>query len=250
LRYFLEVSYRGTNYHGWQIQNNALSVQQVLEEKLSVLLKSETETIASGRTDTGVHGRQQFVHFDTSGELPPNFLYRLNCILPRDISANSLVPVLPDAHARFDAISREYEYHITTVKNPFLQGLAWEFGKPLDFDLMNKAAEKLLHYDDFECFSKVHTDVATFLCKIEKAEFTKKGTDVIFTIRANRFLRGMVRAIVGTLTDVGLGKLQPDQFESIICSKNRKNAGAQAPPEGLFLTKIAYPPSIFLKNCK
>lgn len=247
MRYFIELSYSGTNFHGWQSQANALGIQEVLEEKLSMILKEKTAVTASGRTDTGVHAKQQIAHFDTSAELTEDLLFRINCMLPHDIAINSFRPVNPDCHARFDALYREYEYYITTIKDPFARGRAWQFTKKLDFDAMNEAAGLLLKYSDFESFSKVHTDVKTFNCTVMYAQWERQAEHMIlFRIRANRFLRGMVRAIVGTLVDIGTGKKNVADFEHILLSRNRGMAGAAAPPEGLFLAKIGFPQEVYL----
>lgn len=247
MRYFIDLSYAGTNFHGWQSQANALGIQEVLEEKLSVILREKIAVTASGRTDTGVHARQQIAHFDTSTELTEDLLFRINCMLPHDIAVNSFRLVRPDSHARFDALYREYEYYITTIKNPFARGRAWQFIKPLDVAAMNEAACLLLKHIDFESFSKVHTDVKTFNCMIAHARWEWQTDQMIlFRIRANRFLRGMVRAIVGTMVDIGTGKRTVSDFEQILLSKNRGMAGAAAPPEGLFLAKIGFPEEVYV----
>jgi tRNA pseudouridine38-40 synthase len=249
-RYFLEFSYAGMAYHGWQRQPNAVSVQEVMEKAFNTLLKQDVPLTAAGRTDTGVHARQMFAHFDgvISKTKQDQFVFRLNQLLPKDIAIQSMHEVQPKAHARFDALSRTYEYHINNVKTPFKQGLSYSLYQPLDLKAMNTAASILLKYDDFECFSKSNTDVKTFLCKITHAEWIKKGDQLIFTIRANRFLRNMVRAIVGTLIEVGLAKKNIDHIHQIIQSKNRSLAGYSVPAEGLFLTQIDYPNSIYLEH--
>jgi len=245
LRYFLDIAYKGTNYHGWQIQQNAHSVQQELESALEKLFRVKIETTASGRTDTGVHATQQIVHLDVVEEFTDSHLYKINRILPPDVVVKDYALVKNDAHARFDANMRAYEYRITTVKNPFLLNEAYHFERPLDIDKMNEAASQLLQHQDFESFSKVHTEVNNFLCDIYFAQWKEKNNLLIFDIEANRFLRGMVRAIVGTLISVGLGKMSIEAFNEIILSRNRQNAGASAPPEGLFLTKVLYPDSVY-----
>ncbi len=248
MRYFLEIAYRGTNYAGWQVQINAENtVQGLLNKALGYLRRQATETIAGGRTDAGVHCRSQFVHFD-SEEIanPQQFLFKLNRCLPDDIWVKQLRQVHPQTHARFDALSRSYEYHIGLEKNPFAEGLVLRYWQQLDVEAMNQAAKLLLQYTDFECFSKVHTDVKTFDCKIEQAEWQLQGKNLIFYIKANRFLRGMVRAIVGSLLDVGRGKTNQTDFENIILSKKRTSAGRNVSPAGLFLTEVAYPESIWV----
>ncbi len=246
MRYFFEISYNGTNYAGWQSQNNAIGVQAVVEDALSKLLRSETKIVGSGRTDTGVHCEQQFFHTDIEKEFDEkNLVLRINSLLPKDISIHSIRKVKPNASARYNAIERTYQYRITRRKNPFLEGLAWYYFKPVNIKTMNKAASLLLGEHDFESFSKVKTDVNHFVCDIKKASWSEKDEKLEFTITANRFLRGMVRAIVGTLLDVGSEKITVTQFQSIIKSKDRKKAGANVPPQGLYLTKLKYPSSIF-----
>jgi tRNA pseudouridine38-40 synthase len=243
MRYFIECSYRGTNYCGWQIQENANTVQAEIEKGLTLLLKNTTSIMGSSRTDAGVHARQQIAHFDVEDEITnlPNLSYRLNKILPSDIAIKRIYKVEDNYHCRFEAISRKYEYHISTQKNPFQRGLYYEFANKLNIDLMNKACQTLFKHIDFECFSKIKTDVNTFNCTISEAYWQQEEDDlIVFYIKANRFLRGMVRAIVGTLLDVGLGKLSVDDFEQIILSKNRRNAGRAVPAEGLFLMEVNY----------
>ncbi len=244
-RYFLEVAYNGTNYHGWQMQANAHTVQAELNRALETLLRQPVETLGSGRTDTGVHATQQFVHLDCESDLTAgSFLHSLNALLPPDVVANSIFAVSQTAHARFDAISRSYEYRICHEKNPFLPKMCYRYRVHPDVIAMNAAARLLLQYEDFECFSKVKTDVNTFHCTITRAEWVYEGRLLVFHISANRFLRGMVRAIVGTLLEVGEGKMTVAQFEQIILSKDRKKAGRAVPPEGLFLTRVEYPAEV------
>ena len=249
-RFFLEFSYAGTAYHGWQRQPNALSVQEVMEEALALLLKQQTPLTAAGRTDTGVHAKQMFAHFDADTTDLEQLIFRLNQFLPNDIAVIRIREVKPRAHARFDALSRTYEYHLNNFKSPFVQGMSYGLYQPLDVEQMNKAASILLEYEDFECFSKAHTDVKTFLCTISKAVWEKSETGLVFTITANRFLRNMVRAIVGTLIEVGLGKKNIQEMHTVIESKNRSLAGYSVPAEGLFLTHIEYPNSIYLEHGK
>lgn len=248
MRYFLDIAYKGTNYHGWQIQNNAHSVQQELENALEKIFRKKIETYASGRTDTGVHAEQQIVHLDLEIELTELHIFKLNCILPKDISIKDFFPVQPNAHARFDAISRSYEYRITKVKNPFLIGNAYHMDRKLDLEKMNAAATILLNYKDFESLSKVHTAVNNFLCDMYFARWKEKEELLIFEIEANRFLRGMVRTIVGSLLPIGLGKASIEDFEKMIIAKDRRIAGPAAPADGLFLTRIKYPDSVYLEN--
>jgi tRNA pseudouridine38-40 synthase len=240
-RYCVELAYLGTNFAGWQSQPNANGVQEVVEKALTTLLKSKIEITGSSRTDAGVHVRQQFAHFDFDGEFQiQDTVYRLNSILPHAIAIKNILPKSPDFHARFDAKSRTYQYFISTKKNPFSIDQSYQFGTKLNLEAMNLACNKLFEHTDFQCFSKVHTDVGTFDCTIMQAQWLQKGEMLIFTIQANRFLRGMVRAIVGTLIEVGLQKISLDQFEAIILSKNRSNAGPAVPAKGLFLVEVAY----------
>lgn len=246
-RYFFEISYNGTAYHGWQNQANAIGVQQVVENALSKLLREEIEIVGSGRTDTGVHCTQQFFHADIQSEFEVNsFLIRLNSFLPKDIAIQQIKRVNAEAHARYDAFERSYEYKITQVKNPFLTGYAYYFFKEVDLMWMNQAAALLHGVHDFECFSKVKTDVNNFTCDIKLAKWNQKSGLLVFDITANRFLRGMVRAIVGTLLEVGAGKISVRDFEGILESKDRKRAGMNVPPEGLYLREVKYPETIFI----
>lgn len=212
------------------------------------MLRTPVSIVGSGRTDTGVHCEQQFFHVDIAAAFDKERLVqRLNSLLPRDIAMRAIHKVRPDASARYDAIERTYRYHITRVKNPFLEGLAWHYFKELNVDNMNRAAAYIVGTHDFECFSKVKTDVNHFICEIKKAVWVEKGSDLIFAISANRFLRGMVRAIVGTLLDVGTGKITYKDFVAIVESRDRKRAGANVPACGLFLERVRYPARIFIK---
>lgn len=246
-RYFLELSYKGTPFHGWQIQNNAFTVQECIENALSTYLRTPIQIMGSGRTDTGVHASMQVCHFDyPNGSLPENFLKGINAILPKEIAIHSYRRVKPDAHSRFDAVSRSYVYRITFRKNPFLDELAWQIFNHPDVEKMNQAAQLLLKHEDFECFSKVHTEVNHFRCKILKAYWEQKDDQLLFHITANRFLRGMVRAIVGTLMEIGYGQRKLEDFEALIKSRDRNKAGKAAPAKGLFLSQIIYPTEIYL----
>ncbi|WP_299818631.1 tRNA pseudouridine(38-40) synthase TruA [uncultured Pontibacter sp.] len=246
MRYFLEIAYDGGRFHGWQVQPNALSVQEVLEDSLSKILREKISTTGSGRTDTGVHASQQFVHFDTAQQLDlKHIVYRLNRILPDDISAIKLYLVTDEAHARYDAFARTYHYHVTLHKNPFKRHFAWYHSKPLDVPKMNEAAAILLKYEDFTTFSKVKGDTKHYRCNMYKAHWQQEGEELVFTIRANRFLRGMVRLVVGALVDVGRGKLTAEAFEQVIASQDRSKASGAAPAEGLYLAKVEYPENIF-----
>lgn len=246
LRYALDIAYRGTLYHGWQIQENAKSVQAELNNALEKLVGAPIETVGSGRTDTGVHAKQQIVHMDVSKEIDPILTKKkLNAILPIDISIKNIVKVDSSFHARFSAMSRTYEYYITSVKDPFLVDLAYYLYHPLDIEKMNKAASKLLLYDDFSSFCKSNSSVSHHLCKVTLAKWVQTNSIIQFQITANRFLRGMVRTIVGTLIKIGMNDIQISDFEEIIRNKNRQNAGVSAPACGLFLTEVKYPLELF-----
>lgn len=241
MRYFIELSYNGKNYHGWQIQPDAISVQEKLNNAFSTIFQSDIQVVGAGRTDTGVHASQMFAHVDLSDEIDENLAFKLNSILPNDIFIKDIFKVDNEKHARFDATLRSYEYKVWLGRNPFLLDFSWQIHsqKP-DVELMNKAAKLLLEYEDFESFSKVKTDVYTFNCNVAEAHWIQENEQLTFHITANRFLRNMVRAIVGTLLDVGLGKISVDDFKKIIESKNRSNAGLSVPAKGLFLTQIKY----------
>lgn len=247
MRYFLEFNYRGTAYNGWQKQNNALGVQQVLEEALAKILRMPVELTGSSRTDAGVHAEQQFAHFDLTEAVADADLlvYKLNALIPRDVAVQRIIPVGSEVHSRFAATHRKYEYRITYQKNPFLADLATQMRRNLDVSLMNEAAALLLVHNDFESFSKIHTNVNNFRCTITESRWVESGEMLVFHVKANRFLRGMVRALVGTMLEVGRRKITVHDFEQIILSRNRKNAGAQAPAEGLFLVEVGYPGSLF-----
>ena len=247
MRYFIELAYNGGNYHGWQNQPNAITVQSKLELALSTLLSDDIAIVGAGRTDTGVHAKHMVAHFDTVVKFKTSdLIYKLNSFLPNDIAIFDVYGVKPEVHARFDAVARTYHYHISTYKNPFLSGLAHEFYLPLDVELMNEASNVLLNYNDFQCFSKTHTDVKTYYCKIIKATWTEENHQLIFEITADRFLRNMVRAIVGTMINIGQGKITIAQLHDIINSKDRTKAGFSAPACGLYLTKVTYPENINL----
>jgi len=246
-RYFLYFSYKGTAYHGWQIQPNGISVQEVLTKALCTILRTKIELTGAGRTDTGVHALLMVAHFDLESGLPSGFDFtaKLNSLLPTDIAVLKIAEVQPDAHARFDAISRKYEYHVVLQKSVFKTGLAARISDRLNFEAMNMAAATLKEYRDFTSFSKLHTDVKTNNCTITQAEWTRKEDEWVFTIQADRFLRNMVRAIVGTLFEVGRGKMTVDEFRSVIDIRDRCKAGVSVPAQGLYLVDIQYPDSIF-----
>lgn len=242
MRYFIKLAYKGTNYFGWQYQPDAISVQETLNKALSTLLKTNIDILGAGRTDSGVHAKEMFAHFDYETEIDTQkIVYKLNSFLPKDIAIFDLIKVHDDAHARFDATKRTYEYHIHTKKNAFESDDSWYYCLPLDVEKMNEACKILFEYTDFECFSKTHTDVNTFNCKIFEANWKQNEDKLVFTIAADRFLRNMVRAIVGTMINIGSGKASLNDFRKIIESKNRSKAGFSVPAHGLYLTKIEYP---------
>lgn len=245
-RYFLQMSYKGTRYHGWQVQPNAISVQETIENALSTLLRETVPVTGAGRTDTGVHASFFILHFDLQNALPQKYdlVYKLNSFLPDDIAVQACWPVSNEAHARFSAVSRTYQYFISTHKNPFSTENSFYYALPLDVSKMNEAAEILFDYKDFTSFSRLHTDVKTNNCKIMHAGWRIEGPQLVFEIKADRFLRNMVRAIVGTLLEVGKGKLSIDDFRAIIEKQDRGAAGASAPAQGLFLTNIEYPENL------
>ncbi len=243
-RYFLQLAYRGTAYHGWQVQENAHTVQAEMNEKISTLCGEEVNVTGCGRTDTGVHARQFFLHFDLQKALPfapGDFVFKLHRFLPPDIAVQGAWQVPPEAHARFDAVSRTYRYYILTEKDPFGQGLAWFYPGRLNVAAMQKAAGYLPDYEDFTSFSKLHTQTATNICHITAAGWERQGNRLVFTVTADRFLRNMVRAIVGTLLEIGRGKMKPEEIKTIIEAKDRRTAGFSAPAQGLFLETVRYP---------
>jgi len=245
LRYFIELSYFGKSYHGWQKQPDSISVQEVLEQMLNRVLPFDVSIVGAGRTDAGVHARQMFAHFDSSVEIiGEDLCYKLNSMLPKDIAIASIFPVKEDAHARFDAVARSYEYHILPYKNVFEYEQAWHFKYTLDLNKMNEAAGILANYSNFQCFSKSRTDVHTYNCRIDEAKWVLVENKLIFHITADRFLRNMVRAIVGTLLEIGQGKKSVDYMHKVIQSKDRGRAGTSVPAHGLYLTRIQYPDKI------
>lgn len=246
LRYFVELSYLGKNYHGWQIQPNAISVQEMVNKAFSTILKTTINVTAAGRTDTGVHAAQMFVHLDSDLDLKnPQYGYKINSLLPDDIVVHKIFPVNSQAHARFSALARSYEYTICLGRNPFNLDTSWQlFHKHPDIKAMNEAAALLKEHTNFQCFSRSKTDVKTYNCTITHAEWILEGNILTFHITADRFLRNMVRAIVGTLIEIGFGKSDLQQLAKIIKSKNRALAGTSAPAKGLSLTAIKYPESI------
>lgn len=242
MRYFITFSYDGTAYHGWQIQPHSLSVQEELQKAMSILLRKPMEVVGAGRTDTGVHARKMVAHFDYDEEVDcPQLVYKLNKLLPRDIAVQQVKPVAEDMHARFSAKSRTYHYFVHMGKNPFLRSYSWQVYGNIDFELMNQAASVLMEYKDFTSFSKVNTDTKTNDCTITEAHWDRVGEDQwCFTITANRFLRNMVRAIVGTLMEVGRGRMTIEQLRRVIDAKDRCCAGDSVPGNALFLVQVKY----------
>lgn len=242
MRYFIKLSYKGTNYHGWQYQPNAITIQEELEKVFSLLLKQEIKITGAGRTDAGVHAINFIAHFNVNKEITDvkKLIYKANSFLNDDIAIHKIFEVAEDLHARFSAISRTYEYRINTEKNPFLKDRSYYIRFNFDFEKMNLAAKTLFDYKDFTSFSKLHTDTKTNNCKIMQAEWSRRDEQIIFTIKADRFLRNMVRATTGTLLEVGKGKLTINDFRKIIESKDRRMAGVSVPAHALFLKEIIY----------
>jgi tRNA pseudouridine38-40 synthase len=246
-RYFIQLSFRGTHFHGWQVQNNAKTVQDELQQVLSTILRKRIEITGAGRTDTGVHAKEMFAHFDNEEELTDlqHFTFKLNSILPADIAVQKVFEVPIDYHARFTASARSYEYHLHQQKDPFKQDTSYYFNRNLSVNAMNQAAQILLEYTDFSAFSKSNTQTFTNDCTIYNAVWEITDDGLVFHISANRFLRNMVRAIVGTLLEIGIGKYEVADMHTIIQSKNRSKAGTSVPACGLYLTRVEYPfPSI------
>lgn len=243
MRYFAELSYKGTAYCGWQRQPSAPSVQQTIEEALSTILRESVEIVGAGRTDTGVHAAFYVAHFDTSHPIanPAYFVYHLNALLPEDIAFGRIYEVDSEAHARFDATEREYRYYIEPRKNPFTRATSWQLTTPLDVNAMNRAAKVLLTTEDFTTFAKLGSNNTNNICHIFRAEWIEIECGMlVFVFRANRFLRNMVRAVVGTLVDVGRGKITPEEFADIVASRNLSRSSSSAPAAGLFLTDVSY----------
>lgn len=243
-RYFIKLAYNGTHYHGWQIQDNAATIQAVFNQTLSHLLGEDVNVIGCGRTDTGVHASEFYAHFDLMGPIktkPQELVRKLNAYLPSDIRIFNLFEVKSDMHSRFDALSRTYKYYISKAKDPFNQEFSWFLYGDLNVELMNQGAQVLMEYADFTSFSKTGTQVKTNLCKIKEAYWSVENEKLIFTITADRFLRNMVRAIVGTLIQLGKEKISLMDLRNIVESKNRSNAGVSVPAKGLFLYHVRYP---------
>lgn len=247
MRYFIELSYNGKVYHGWQNQPKSISVQEVIEDSLSKLLSETIAIVGAGRTDTGVHALQMFAHFDTEIVfVEDDLVFKLNSFLPKDIAIHKIFKVKSDAHARFNALSRTYLYRITLKKNALTFENTFYVKQDLNMNAMNEAAKILFDYKDFQCFSKSKTDVKTFDCDIMKAEWFFKGDELHFVIMADRFLRNMVRAIVGTMINIGVGKLNIEDLHTIIASKSRSEAGFSVPAHALYLIEVTYPNNLKL----
>ncbi len=245
MRYFIELSYFGKAYHGWQNQPDSISVQEMLEKNLSKVLRSGIDIVGAGRTDAGVHAKQMFAHFDYEHTIDESILkYKLNSMLPKDIAISEIFQVECDTHARFDALSRSYEYHLVQQKDAFSKDLAWFLKHDLDVEKMNRAATVLKEYTNFKCFSKSRTDVRTYNCRIDDARWEVKDEKLVFHITADRFLRNMVRAIVGTLVEIGQEKYPVSHIHEVIKSEDRSKAGTSVPAHGLYLTRIEYPENI------
>lgn len=246
MRYFLEVAYRGTNYSGFQSQKNANSIQAEIQKAFKIILKKELELTGSSRTDAGVHAYQNYFHFDLETELSPRLSYNLNAILPNDISVKNLLKVKEDAHCRFDAISREYKYHIYQKKDPFLFDKAFYFPYTVDIEAMQKAATAIKDYSDFTSFSKRNTQVKSFVCDIKESEWIIQEGCLIYNVKANRFLRGMVRALTATMLNLGRGKIDIPAFRKIVEARDCSLANFSAPAHGLFLTEVCFPTNYFI----
>lgn len=240
MRYFLEVAYKGTRYSGFQVQENANSVQEEVEKAFATLQKDAVTLTGSSRTDTGVHALQNYFHFDYEGIIHPQFVYKMNAILPDDITIKSIRQVKDDLHCRFDAISREYKYFIYRQKNPFLADRAYFYPYTLDIELLQQAAQIVMRYRDFQSFAKRNSQVKTFICDIQKSEWQQEGDTFVYNVKANRFLRGMVRGLTGTMLQVGRKKITLEQFEAIIESKDCTKADFSVPAHGLFLVEVAF----------
>ncbi len=247
-RYFIELSFRGTAYCGWQIQPNAPSIQQTIEEALALLLREKLRVTGAGRTDTGVHAGYFAAHFNSSALLPSHTeetVRKLNHMLPQDIAILDIFPVNKSAHSRFSAVSRTYKYFVSRRKNPFRQETSYHITAALDMKAMNRAAEELSNHSDFSSFCRSNSNVKTHICKIMHAAWEEQDEMLVFTVKADRFLRNMVRAIVGTMLEAGYGKMTVEKFKDVIVARDRRMAGTSAPAQGLFLTAIEYPEEIY-----
>jgi tRNA pseudouridine38-40 synthase len=244
-RYFLELKYKGTAYSGFQVQHNAVTVQSVLEDAMAIYFRKRINLTGSSRTDAGVHALQNFFHFDWGENIPEKFLYNINAILPGDIAVTGIRRVKDEAHSRFDAVSREYAYYLYDVKDPFMADRAWFYPFPLDKGRLDRVAEIIMEYEDFTSFSKRNTQVKTFRCRIEASGWTLEDKGLVYRVRANRFLRGMVKGLVGTMLQAGRGKIGEEDFRKIIESRDCVNADFTPPSHGLFLCGVNYPGGYF-----
>ena len=250
MRYFIELSYNGSEYHGWQSQPNAITIQETIENSLQLVLKNkQLKIVGAGRTDTGVHASQMYAHFDYDQNFHVNnLIFKLNSFLDKNIVINNIFKVHSEAHARFDAILREYKYFLTTKKDVFNSDTKYHFTKKLDFDQISKSIEIIKENSNFKSFCRSRTDVTNYKCSIANFEYEVKKSELIFTISANRFLRNMVRAIIGTILDVGLHKISIEKLKEIIDKSDRIYAGPSVPAHGLFLTRVKYPDNIFVNE--
>ena len=248
-RFFLELSYKGTHYSGFQVQENANTVQAEIEKALAVLLREKVACTGSSRTDAGVHGLQNYFHFDFAGDVPAGTVYRLNAILPVDIAVKSLWMMSPGVHCRFDAVARRYQYILYERKDPFLEDRGWFYPYPLDPAILHEAARQVLQTVDFTSFAKRNSQVKTFDCRIMESTWERTADGWIYKVQANRFLRGMVRGLVGTMLQAGRGKLSVEQFKAVIEGKNNQGADFSAPGKGLYLVEVIYPAGYFEKEC-
>jgi tRNA pseudouridine38-40 synthase len=246
-RYFIEVGYKGTQYSGFQVQENSHTVQAEIDRALSILLRATIITTGSSRTDAGVHAVQNFLHFDYEQPLHPQFVYKINAILPGDIVLNAVYEVPDDAHSRFSALGRAYEYTLYNHKDPFMEDRGYFFPYRIDMELLQEAATMLMEYQDFTSFSKRNTQVNTYICTIATSYWSSDNGRLVYNVSANRFLRGMVRGLVGTMLRVGRGRLSLEQFREVIESKNCAKADFAVPPQGLFLMKVKYPEGLLYK---
>ena len=246
MRYFIRLAYFGKNFHGWQVQPNAHTVQELLNKSLSTIVQEEINVVGAGRTDTGVHAKEMYAHFDVKNEIADAalFLNRLNKMLGAYVAVFDLIAVKPDAHARFDAVARSYEYRISQRKDPFQRDFAAYLRYDLDLEKMQNACGFLLGEHDFSSFSKSNTQTHTNICNVTEASWVATETNLVFKIKANRFLRNMVRAIVGSLLEVGRGRMSLSEFEKMIAAKDRRLAGESVPAQGLYLTEVSYPKDI------
>lgn len=239
-RYFIELAYKGTAYSGFQVQDNANTIQQEIAKALEVLFRQSFALTGSSRTDSGVHAYQNYFHFDSEVDINPNIVYNLNALLPADITVKGIFLVPQAAHCRFDAVAREYKYFVYTRKDPFMADRGWLYSYPIDFDRLQEAASIITEYSEFTSFAKRNSQVKTYQCTIVRSEWTPAGNTLIYQVRGNRFLRGMVRGLVATMLKVGRGQMSTDELRQVLLSKDNTNADFSAPPQGLFLVSVNY----------